>query len=294
MTKVSYINISSGLEDLYFKNVKQSDRFVHSHVSQNRPFVSRKKKLILKDRSLMSLISNLWKSFDSSTIENWNTCGSLNNLSGFQLFMRDHSSRVKAGLTGVATPSLLHQAKVGQIEITSDSVYFKITQKHPHNYWTLSKTLNKKSMFSPVFLSEVFSLPLTFGLNYSSSLEVSGSNPSLKFFVTVRSSYQGVDRYTDFAIDLDFSSNWVNIESVIETTLGQIISYDVSFEIKDLKGFLFFDNIKIYHSGQNWARDFSCENIEKKHYFPFDKIIDSWVDVNVPTGSSYCSVYKDF
>ncbi len=294
MAKVSYINIPSGLEDLHSKVIKQSSRFVNSHVVQNKPFVSRKKKQILRDRTSMSLISNLWKSFDFSTIENWNVCGSLNNLSGFQLFMKDQSARIKAGLSGVAIPSLLHQSKVGEIKITADSVYFKITQKHPHNYWILRKTFNKKTMLDPVFLSETFSLPLIFGLNYSSTLEVSGSEPSCRFFVTVRSSYQGVDRYTDFAIDLDYSSSWVNVESIIENVLGQIISYDVSFEIKDLKGSLFFDNIKIFHTGQNWAIDPFCDNIEKKHVFPFNKVINPWFDIDVPSGSSYYSIYKDF
>lgn len=294
MVKVSYIDFPTGSEDKYFKVIKQTERFVNSSVGRNKPFVSRKKRAKLIERTLLKTISETWNTLDSSVVETWNTCGSLNNLTGFQLFVKDYSARVKAGISGFAVPSLLHQSKIGRIKIDAESLYFKIKQKHPHNYWLLKKVTNKKTMKEPVFVTEDFVLPLTFGINYFSSLSVAGSNPFAKLFVTIRSSYEGADKYTNFEIDFDYSSNWVNVENVISSVLGYVVEYELCFEIQDLQGSIYFDNINLFHSGQNWAIDSFCETIEKKHAKPFKKILSAWEDVNVPEFSNYKSIYKDF
>jgi len=294
MTKISYLNIPVGFEKDYFNNLKQADRFNFSRVVSNKKHVSRTKKNKLKQKTLMFLISDIWKSFNSSTIDNWNNIASSLGLSGYQLFMKDQSLRIKAGLSGSAVPSFFHQCNVGCISVSSSSSSFKITQKHPHNYWILTKTFNKKSMLDPLYISEDFVLPLTLGLSYSSDFDVAGPDPFARFFATVRSSYQGVDRFTDFVIDLDFSSDWQNIEKVFSSVEGYVVSYDVSFEINDLIGSLYFDNLKIFHSSQNWARDSSCYDISKKHTFPFHKVINNWEGIAIPDGSLYHSIYKDF
>lgn len=294
MTKISFLDISAGLEKQYFKNIKQADRFLFSRVVANKTRTSRKKKNKLKERSLMFLISNLWKGLDSSVVNVWNDVASFNNMSGFQLFMKEQSLHIQAGFSDVATPSYFHQGKVGEVSISSPSLNFKIKQNHSHNYWLLKKVVSKKTMQAPLYITEDFAMPLTLGINYSSALEVAGDNPFARYFATIRSSYQGLDVFTDLIVDLDFSCSWQNIEKTFSDIVGQFVSYDVSIELNDLQGFLFFDNIKIYHSGQNWAFDSFCNNISKKNTFPFNKVVNSWEEVSVPVGSSYCSKYKKF
>lgn len=291
MAKISFLDLPGEDEKNYFKNLKQADRFVFSRVVKNNTLTSRKKKTLLKNKTLFVEVSKLWCLLDESTQNLWKSAGEKCNMSGFSLFLQDYSLRKKNNFSGVGTPSDLHQGKVGVIEIKDDAKFIKIEQRHPHNYWRLRKVLNKKSLVDPVYITEPINLPIEISLNYKSDFSVSGVNPFAKFYVSVISSDKGVDVENIASIDLPFVSNWSSDSATLFDVEGYPFKYSVFFDISDLQGFLYFDNISIKHSGQNWAIDSFCDNIERKHAGIFSKIENAWHDVSVPIGSSYYSKY---
>jgi len=57
---------------------------------------------------------------------------------------------------------------------------------------------------------------------------------------------------------------------------------------------LYFDNIIVEHTGQNWARDPFCNNVAQTFTRGFYQIPKHWAAVILPEGSWYDSIYRDF
>jgi hypothetical protein len=45
--------------------------------------------------------------------------------------------------------------------------------------------------------------------------------------------------------------DWVSASATLTTLISYVIRYDMYFELKDLTGDVYFDNISVVHSGQN-------------------------------------------
>jgi len=215
-------------------------------------------------------------------------------ITGWRLFVQDQSSRIKNDMAGVITPSLLHQSFVGNLLIEAPASELKIIQIHPHFYWISRKITGKKGMYEPVLVTEDFNFPLDISLNYSSDLTSAGANPSAKFYARFWHSYQGADQYTDLEIVLDLITGWKNATATLSSAIGYVIRYDMYFHLKDLTGNLYFDNVKVEHSGQNWARDPFCKDINQGFTRAFYQIPKNWAAVTLPEGAQFDSIYKDF
>lgn len=294
MAKTSYVYILPELEKAFFTGLQSSDRFVHSRIIKKTSFFSYKKKKGLTIRSLLPTISEIWNNFSESERTAWDQAGAQTSLSGWRLFVKDQSLRIKNGLSGVATPSLLHQALVGWLHIESPADEIKIVQIHPKFYWVQRKVKGSKGMYEPVLITEHLSLPLTIGLNYRSELSPVSDNYFAKFYARFWHSYQGKDLFTDLVIPLDISCDWKHAEATITELASYVIRYDLYFWLKGLQGDLYFDNIKVVHSGQNWARDPWCDNIRQTFTRAFYQIPKHWAGVILPEGTYYDSIYKDF
>jgi len=294
MAKVEYVYIIPGLEDIYFTGIMSSDRFIYSRMARKVYFYSRKRKAGLSQRSLLPLISELWSGFSNEEKQNWSDAAACMGLSGWQLFVQDQCARIYNDIPGVATPSLLHQSWVGQLHVESPADQIKIVQIHPHFYWVSKKIKGTKNMYEPVLITEDLGLPLKIGLNYKSEL-IPVSTPNLaKFYARFWHSYQGQDRYTELEIPLNYSTDWVHAEATLTELIGYVIRYDVYIHLTGLNGDLYFDNVEIIHSGQNWARDPYCKDIKQGFTRAFYQIPKHWAAVILPTGAWYESVYKDF
>ena len=327
MAQTEYVDIIPELEEIFFTGIQPGDRFGYSRLSRKVTLFSRKKKAGLTARSLLPQIAALWAGFSGAEKTAWATAAAeeksvwsstsfsehlaifgtgefgvayfgtdipISNLSGWRLFVQDQSARLKNDIAGVATPSLLHQCWVGGLRIEAPATELKIVQLHPHFYWISQKVKGKKGMYEPVQIGEDLALPVTISLNYHSDLVTDGAAPSAKFYARFWHSYQGADLYEDLEISLDLVADWKAATATLTTLSGYVIRYDLYIHLHDLTGDLFIDNVSVLHSGQNWARDPFCSDINQGFTRAFYQIPKHWAGVIVPAGASYESVYQDF
>ena len=293
MAKTTYVSIPPGSEDLYYRGLNVNDRLVFGRMVRKDTLISRKRIAGLTNRSLLPQIADLWSALSSAEQDAWSDAGHECNLNGWRLFVKDTSIRIKNEVSGVATPSLFHQAWVGQIRISAPASEIKIAQLHPHFYWVYHKVPQTKSMYEPVLVAEDFALPLKIGLNYKSNLVSTGSGSFAQLYADVWSSYQGLDKHTELTLDLDFFHDWQHVEATLNSVIGHIIGYNLYIEFYNLTGDLLFDNIEAEHSGQNWVRDQFCQNIDTTFTRAFYQIPKNWVAINLPVGAEYDSIYPN-
>lgn len=291
MARTGYITIPAGQEELYRKNLQQNDRFVFSRIVRTNLLMSRKRKKGVSQRSLLPQVAALWNTLTDVQREAWSDAGAECNLNGWRLFVQDTCLRIKNDLAGSATPSTLHQSLVGQLHIESPATEIKIAQYHPRSYWVLQKVVGRKAMYEPVVVTEDFSLPLALSINYKSNLTSQGAGSFAKFYANIWHSYQGADLITPVTIDFDLVSDWKNAVASVSSLLGYVVGYDLFIHLYNLRGDLFFDNIKATHSGQNWVRDPFCKDIEQAFTRAFYQVPKHWVAVTLPEGSDFDSIY---
>jgi len=294
MAKTEYVDILPSLEEAFFTGIQSSDRFVHSRLVKKIALFSRKKKAGVKVRSFLPQIAEIWAGLSSAEKTAWSNAGAEMGLNGWRLFVQDQTVRILNDMEGVATPSLLHQSWVGNLKIESPASELKIVQLHPKFYWVSKKIKGKKAMYEPVLVTEDLALPVKISLNYSSNLVETASGSFAKFYARFWHSYQGADQYTDLEIPLDLVADWKNDTAELTESLGYVIRYDLYFHLYNLTGDLYFDNVKVEHSGQNWARDPFCKDILQGFTRAFYQIPKHWAAIILPEGSIYDSVYKDF
>ena len=291
MAKTQYILISGANEELFYSGLQSGDRFSLSKIRVKKTLFSRKSVKGLSQKSLLPQISTLWNALNPAEQGLWTTAGVSRNLNGFRLFVQDTCARIKNGLSGLATPSTLHQSWVGELKIASPATELKIEQIHPEAYFVNRKVTGSKTMYEPVKVVEAFSLPLQIGLNYKSALTVCGSNPSALFYAEVWHSYQGRDIFTNLEIPLSLAHDWVNATATLSSVIGYVVGYTLYFWLRDVRGYIYIDNVKATHNGQNWVRDTYCENIQQEFTKAFAQIPAHWGAVTLPDGSEYRSVY---
>lgn len=291
MALTSYIEITPEQEELFFKSLKSGDRFTFPRITRKLTLFSVKRVKGLTQRSLLPQIADIWNSLSDSEKAAWSNAGAQMGLNGYRLFVQDQSIRIKNNIPGVATPSLLHQSWVGYLNIEAPATEIKIAQYHPRAYWVLRKVTGKKGMYEPVEITEDFSLPLKIALNYKSNLTSQGEGAFAKFYAQVWHSYQGYDFKTNLEIPLDFSCDWKHAENTLNSVAGYVVGYTLYFHLYNLRGTLLFDNIKVVHSGQNWARDPFCNNINEAFTKAFFQIPKHWVAIVLPNGATFESIY---
>ena len=294
MAKTSYVDILEGMEEVYFKTLQSSDRFVVPRVRKKIPFLSRKRKKGVTQRSLLPQIAIMWNNFSAGQKTAWGDAGAESDLNGYRLFVQDQCLRIKNDLAGPATPSLLHQSLVGVLQIDEPAEELKIIQIHPRNYWVSRKVRGTKSQYEPVVVTEDLALPLKISLNYRAELESTGPGSFAKFYALVRSSYQGINFNNYAEIDLDLITDWKNDEDTLTEIPGYVVAYNLFFHIYKMRGTLYIDNVKAEHSAQNWVRDPFCKDINQGFTRAFYQIPKHWSAITAPSGSWFESFYIDW
>jgi len=291
MAKIGYIIIPEGFDESYYKNLQIGDRFVYPNLRRKPVFYSWKKRKNLTKNSLLPIISTEWKNLTTSQKDAWNVSGQFTDLNGWRLFVSDMVNRIKAGMTGVATPSIHHQSRVGCITLEGSADHIKIAQYHPQTYWINSKVAGTKNKYIPTLVREDFSLPLEIGISYKTNLTPIGSDPFARFYAVVYSLYQGLTLETVISLDFDLVSNWQTVTATISEVVGQPIFYTLFIESFNLHGTIFFDNIKATHNSQNWCRGWQCNTIDTIFTRAFYQIPRFWAPISLPDGASYFSIY---
>ena len=291
MAKVKFIDIPAGLEPFFNKALQAGDRFVYSTVRMTNPFVSRKRRIALTQKSQLPLCSQIWNSFTQEVRYLWTECGAETGLNGFRFFVQDKVLRLKNNLEGESTPSALYQSNVGRLHVESPASSLLITQLHPLSYSVLRKKTGKETMYEMVPVVEDFALPLNLYINYKTNLTPVESGYYARFSAIIYSSYQGRTIETPADIDFDEVTDWKTASFGIGEVIGLVRGYALFLEIYGMTGDVWFDNVQAVHSGQNWVRDTHCNNIKMAYTKKFYQVPAHWVAIELPAGSYYNSEY---
>jgi len=294
MAKVTYVDLTTEQEVPFYSGLTAQDRFTFARLTRKVTLLSKKKVVGLTARSILPTIAAAWNALSEAEQAAWTTAGGECALNGYRLFVKDKAARIRNELAGNATPTTLHQVFVGNLHIEAPATNLKIVQLHPRAYWISQKVAGKKGMYQPVVVTEDLALPLEISLNYRAELTAAGPSPSARYYAKVWRSYQGQDLFTYLQIALDLSCDWKNALADLNSVVGTLISYDLYFELVDVEGDLYIDNVKSTHSGQNWVRDPYCQDIDQDFTRAFYQIPKHWAVVDVPDGAWYNSIYKDF
>ena len=291
MAKTSYLDISSELEEAYYSPLQSSDRFIIPRIRVKTVILSQKKINDLIAKSYLPTISALWANFTDQQKADWKSVDPHPQQHGWRTFVADQSIRIKLGLGGVATPNQYHQDLVGKILIEEPAEEIKLIQPHPSSYWVYQKVTGKKAMYEPVEVSEDFALPLKLTINYKSNLVSTGEGSFARFYASIRHLYQGQNLNHNEIIEIPLSSAWASQNTTISNLTGLAVSYNLYLHLYKVRGTLLFDNVKVEHSGSNWARDTYCKKIEQDFTRAFYQIPKNWGVVEIPNGAGYLSIY---
>lgn len=291
MAKIGYVDLDPTQEEAFFGVLTSGDRFINSCVQRKTTLLSIRRKKGITQKSLLPACSAAWASLSTAQKTAWTTAGTYCNLNGWRLFVRDYCYRVVNDIAGIATPDHYHQALVGQLTIEAPADELKIIQPHPSQYYISKKVAGTKNQYSPVSVNEKLFLPLQIGLSYKSNLVKTQSDGYAKFYAIVRRLYQGQNLDQVLEINLDLQADWKMSVSSLSSLLGQYTSYALYFHLYHLTGTLLVDNIKANHTGSNWVRDPSCQDIHQDFTRAFYQVPKHWSAITIPTGSYFESVY---
>jgi hypothetical protein len=294
MARVSYVDVPVGDVDAFYSSISAGNRFAYSRLRKKSVLLGEKRKLDLAGRSLLSVVADVWRTFTTEQKAAWSAAAAEMSMTGYRLFVQDQCTRLKAGLTGSATPGLLHQSFVGQLHIEAPANELKIVQYHPDHYFVRQKVPGHKSMYAPVLVQEAMALPITIELNYKAALSASGGDPYAKFYAYIHYLYQGRDLYHTLVCDLDLVADWKNTFAVLSSIASKAVHYDLFLHLHDVVGDLYIDNVSVVHGGQNWCRDPFCKDINQGFTSAFYQVPKHWTGLIVPNGAEFESVYKDF
>ena len=275
----------------YKKALQSGDRFQFARVRVKNAFFSRNRLKGLTQKSLIPAATLLWNGLSAAERTAWNTAGTYSNSTGWKLFLRDYSFRVKNSLPGIATPSNLYQVEVGNLSVESPATGIKIAQFHPQTYYVTRKVRGSRDMREPVLITENFDLPLDISLSYKADLTSLGAGSFAKFYCILYSHYQGRTIETKCEIPFTFDQEWTTASASITQVLGLIRGYTAFVEIFNARGNVWFDNVNIEHSGQNWCRDPFCNDIDQSFTKAFAQVPKNWVAVDVSEGAFFGSIY---
>lgn len=291
MAKIGVKIIPPELQDHYKKALQSGDRFTLSVIKTKRLFSSRNSKKGLTQKSLIPELSQVWANFDSYAKTNWNNAGAKEGLTGWKEFLKDTCIRRANGGTGFATPQTDRQCNVGRMTVQSPATGFTIQQLHPNSYYVMKKVRGTKSQYNPQVVAEFISLPFTIGISYRADLVPASGTPRARFFIEVYSHYQGLEIVTPLEINMSLDGNWHVATETLTGVIGKVRGYDAFIQIENARGDLYFDNVRLEHSGQNWARDPHCNNINQTYTKAFYQIPKAWDVDNLPDGCFFDFFY---
>lgn len=291
MAKTSFLEIPTGLEDVYFKTLQSGDRYIYPRVRSKNSFFSRQKVISLSQRSFLPQLKLYWDILTTEEKALWKTYDPHPHKNGWRQFVGEMSARIKAGESGVSDPNEFHNGKVGVISIESPATSIKLEQPHPSDYYILKRVTGKQSMYQPVLVEEPFYLPLQIAINYKADLTSQGDGAYAKFWAEIHYLYQGLDKYYNLECNLDLSADWQSASATVSVLKTSAVSYNLFLEVFNCRGTLQFDNLRAIHGGVNWVRDPYCLNIATGFTKAFYQVPEHWAPVDLPDGAGFGSLY---
>ena len=156
MAQTSALDVPPELVELFHKIVSPSDTRRTGSVRKHGYLQSRAKVLSLTNRSLLPAIRDLRDALTPAEIAAWKSAALAGRQNWWNLFVQDTSYRLKYDIDGLATPSTLHQYKVGRIEIAAPAERVLLTQYHPRKYFVNKKMRGNTTIREDVPVYENF------------------------------------------------------------------------------------------------------------------------------------------
>lgn len=291
MVKVTGVQIPPEWADLWMKVVGIADNR-NRGVTRKRGYLpSRRRVNELTTKSLLPQIKNTWADLSDYEKAAWKNAAAVSGVNGYNLFTQDLAYRLKYGIPGLASPSLLHQYKVGRIEIAAPASGTHLMQYHPAEWYVSKKMRGNTQVYEDIKIDEILMLPLTVGASFRSSLTPTRPDYKVEFYATIYSSYQGRTIETKVGFDIPLSSRWTIEEATATEVIGVARSYDLHIVLDGVRGWLEWDNVRAIHTGTNFARDPRCTDVNNELTVSNWQIEKSWEEIFLPTGAAFDSVY---
>lgn len=293
MALVSYVNPEPDIKDRFTQAFTPVYKTRHSSLRWNGRLIPPRKKKSISTRSLLPQIRDIWNSLSDEERQAWKDAAAQASYSAWNAFVQDQSYRIKFGIPGVATPSVYHTYKVGQITMEAPATEFRLEQLHPVEYYQMRKVRGTKSQREPVAVIEQLQLPLTVALSYRTQLTPTGPEPYAGFYAEVTKSYQGIDLVEKVGFNMPLSSGWDRKTATLAAVVGEARWYALYIHLRDVSGYIQFDLVRAFHSGTNFARDFRCTNISSGFSNFNYQLPASWAADAPEEGITFGSVYPD-
>lgn len=291
MAQVGYLDIPPELLEAFRKLISSTSNRTSGAIRKHGYLPSRAQVVKLTTRSLLPQIRDAWNGLTTFEQQAWKDAAAVTSMNGWNLFVQDTAYRIKFGLSGLATPSLLHQYKVGRIEIAAPAQKVVLAQFHPILYYVSKKMRGNTSQYEDVPVTEKLQLPLTVGCSFRSNLTATTGTPVVKFYAVVYSSYQGRTIETEIGFDVPLTSDWTSQTATLTSVIGTARYYTLFITIDGARGWFEWDNVIAQHTGTNWARDKRCNDVNNELTRTNYQIEKSWEEQFLPTGTAFDSVY---
>lgn len=291
MAQTGALVIPPELLELFQKLVSPTSNRRTGSVRKHGYLQSKQKKLNLTTRSLLPQISELKDGLSEPEITAWKAAAAAGRQNWWNLFVQDTAYRLKYGISGLATPSPLHQYKVGRVEIATPAERVLLTQYHPAKYYVSRKMKGNTSLREDVPVFEKLALPLEVGCSFRSNLVAVSATPKVRFYAIIYSSYQGRTIETEVGFNIPLSTGWARETATITEVIGIARSYNLFIELDGVQGSFEWDNVLSRHTGTNFARDFRCTDVNNELTKVNFQIEASWEELFLPFRTAFSSVY---
>lgn len=291
MAQVGALDIPPELAEAWQKLISATSNRRTGAIRKHGYIPSREQVVKLTTRSLLPQIRELWAALTPTQQAAWKAAAAVTGMNGWNLFVQDTAYRIKFGISGLATPSLLHQYKVGRIEINAPAQGATLAQYHPNKYYVSKKMRGNTTQREDIAIYEPFQLPLTVGCSFRSNLVAVTDEPKARFYAIVYSSYQGRTIESEVGFDIPLQSDWQSQTATISEVIGVGRYYNLWIDLAGVRGWFEWDNVIAQHTGTNWARDKRCLDVNNELTRVNYQIEKSWEEQFLPNGAQFDSVY---
>lgn len=293
MAKVSYVNVPDPLKESFYQTLRVGERYNVSRLVKKTAPLSRPRVAQYTAFSFLPSIADLWAGFTDLERDAWTDPAALMGLNGYGLFVADQTARIVRDLPGSATPSLYHQTFVGHAQLDEVGSSMWLQQKHTQFYYILDKIAGKKTMHRPLLINEPPAVPITASINYRCNLTHTTGSDFRIFWLQMRAWAHGNDVYYQPEVELINDNAWHTATVDIPSVIGYPVGYTVNISIFGNVGEVWFDDLSIVHSGQDWAIDPFCERVGIAFDPVFSECADPWVNNSAGPGAFFNRVYID-
>src|SRR3989304_4989441 len=187
MSKTTGTTLGGGLISYDRRINKRFFSVTKANVTRKRLKYTRNEIKTLPSLSNLSESADAWNLLTEEIKADWSDAGNECGLSAYNLFFQDKIYRIINNISGNATPNLLHQYKVGYINIPESSGHFLLRQNSSFN----------------------FNYPAYFYVNAKTDL--TDEDPG-NGYLTFRFKYNYLDGATEYTqtteLNVSFSSDW--------------------------------------------------------------------------------------